>query len=249
VGAKDSDAAWEDSVVVTEDPPRAAVEGRLTTEALALEAETTPERVRRLVEIGAITPAADGSFDRGDVIRARVVSAFEAEGFSLDQMAAAIQERAIDLRSLPLFYPDPSQRTGRTYGEFTDSLGPRGSLLGQVLAAMGLSAPPPEAPTRGMEEQLLGQLVKGWATVDEEFTLRAARIFGDAARRAAEGWVALFAEGISEPVEANFTTLEDVVPRLLEPAANLSPLSTKLLAWLLERHLERTMKDLNISRI
>ena len=100
-----------------------------------------------------------------------------------------------------------------------------------------------------MDEALLAQLLQGWETVDPEYTIRAARIFGDAARRAAEGWVALFNEAISEPVEANFTTLDDVVARLLRPAAILSPLSPKLLAWLLERHLERSMNDGNIARI
>ncbi|HYK96255.1 MAG TPA: adenylate/guanylate cyclase domain-containing protein [Candidatus Dormibacteraeota bacterium] len=222
---------------------------RFDATELAGEAETTLERVARLVEIGAIRPAADGTFDRGDVIRARVVSAFEAEGFSLDQMETALREHAIDLRSTPLFYPDPSPRTGRTYGEFVATLGDRGELVGSILGAMGLTAPAPESPTRGMEEALLATLVKGWSTVDEEYTLRAARIFGDAARRAAEGWVALFAEAISEPVESTYSTLEEVVPRLLEPAAILSPLSPKLLSWLLERHLERTMNDLNIGRI
>jgi adenylate cyclase len=231
------------------DDPATEVAQRLDVEALALEAETTPDRIRRLVEIGAIAPAGDGTFERGDVIRVRVVSAFEAEGFSLDQMARAIAERAIDLGSLPLFYPDPSPRTGRTFEEFTRQLGPRGELAGSVLAAMGLSAPEPGDPTRGMEEQLITALLQGWSTVDEEYTLRAARIFGDAARRAAEGWVALFAEAISGPVEANFTTLEEVVAKLLQPAAILSPLSPKLLSWLLERHLERTMNDLNINRI
>lgn len=202
---------------------------RLDIETLASEAETTIERIRQLVEIGAIKPAADGSFDRGDVIRARVVGAFEAEGFSLEQMATAIRERAIALENLPLFYPDPSPRTGRTFGEFAAELGERGHLIAPILAAMGLSAPPPEAPTRGLEEQLLRDLVEGWSTVDEEYTLRAARIFGDAARRAAESWVALFAEAISRPVESTYTTLEEVVPRLLRPAAVLSPLSPKLL--------------------
>jgi len=222
---------------------------RLDTAGLANEAETTLARVQRLVEIGAIRPADDGSFDRGDVIRARVVSAFEAEGFSLEQMEIALREHAIDLASTPLFYPDPSPRTGRTYGEFVATLGARGELVGSILGAMGLSAPAPESPTRGIEEDLLTTLVKGWSTVDEEYTLRAARIFGDAARRAAEGWVALFAEAISEPVESKYTTLEEVVPRLLEPAAILSPLSPKLLSWLMERHLERVMNDLNIWRI
>jgi adenylate cyclase len=222
---------------------------RLDAATLASEAETTPERITRLEDIGAIAPAADGTFDRGDVIRARVVSAFEAEGFSLEQMEIALRERAIDLRSTPLFYPELSPRTGRTYGEFVETLGERGRLVGGILGAMGLSAPAPEAPTRGAEETLLQTLIEGWATVDEEYTLRAARIFGDAARRAAEAWVALFAEAISEPVEATYNTLEEVVPRLLRPAAILSPLGPKLLAWLLERHLERTMTDLNIWRI
>jgi adenylate cyclase len=240
-------AAWEDGDM--EERFRGGPGQPLSLEELALEAETTPERVRRLVEIGAVAPAADGSFNRGDVIRARVVSAFEAEGFSLDQMATAIRERAIALHSLHLFYPDPSPRTGRTYGEFVQALGPRGQILGSILGAMGLTAPSDDAPVRGAEEALLAALIQGWSTVDEEYTLRAARIFGDAARRAAEAWVGLFAEAISEPVEAKYTTLEEIVPRLLTPAAILSPLSPKLLAWLLERHLERTMNDLNIWRI
>lgn len=222
---------------------------RLDIDALASEAETTTERITRLVQIGAIQPAADGTFDRGDVVRARVVSAFEAEGFSLDQMEIAIRERAIALHSVHLFYPNPSPRTGRTFGQLVEDLGPRGALIGPILAAMGLTAPPPDAPTRGNEEELLRALVAGWSTVDEEYTLRAARIFGDTARRASEAWVSLFAEAISGPVESTYTTLEEVVPRLLEPAAILSPLSPKLLAWLLERHLERTMNDLNIGRI
>ncbi len=222
---------------------------RLDLEELAAEAETTPERIRQLIEIGAIAPGPDGGFDRGDVIRARVVAAYEAEGFSLEQMRTAIREHLIALDSVPLFYPDPSPRTGRTFGEFGAELGPRGELLGSILGAMGLSAPAPDAPTRGAEEAVLQQLIEGWSSVDEAYTLRAARIFGDAARRAAEGWVALFAEGISEPIESDFTTLDDVVARLLRPAAILSPLSPRLLAWLLERHMERTMNDLNIARI
>jgi len=194
-------------------------------------------------------PGEDGRYNRGDVIRSRVVGAFESEGFSLEQIGIAIRERALALGTLELFYPDPSARTGRSFGEYMDTLGERGDLLPSVLGAMGLSAPDRDEPTRATEEHLLSALIEGWSTVDPEYTLRAARIFGDAARRAAEGWTSLFAEAISRPVEESFTALEDVVPRLLRPAAVLSPLGPKLLAWLLERHLERTMNDLNIARI
>jgi adenylate cyclase len=228
---------------------RSDSDGRLDLEQLAHEAETTPERLAQLVEIGAIVPGSDGSFGRGDVIRSRVVAAFEAEGFSLEQMATAIRERAVALHSLDLFYPDPSPRTGRSFAEFMEELGPRGKLVVPALSAMGLSTPSPKAPTRVAEEALLKTLIEVWSGVDEEYTLRAARIFGDSARRAAEGWVALFAEAISRPIEAQFSTIEEVVPRLLAPAAGLADLAPKLLPWLLERHLERTMNDLNIGRI
>ena len=247
--AKYAEQLREEHIAGLGTPANAGMYQRLELEELASEAETPVERIRRLVEIGAIAPAADGSFTRGDVIRARVVGAFEAEGFSLDQMEVAIRERAVALDSLHLFYPDPSPRTGRTFGEFVAEVGERGELVSSVLSAMGLSAPAPDAPTRVMEEELVRQLIDGWSGVDHEFTLRAARIFGDAARRAAEGWVALFGEAISEPIEASFTTLDEVVSRLLKPAASLSDLSPRLLAWLLERHLERGMNDLNISRI
>jgi adenylate cyclase len=118
-----------------------------------------------------------------------------------------------------------------------------------ILSAMGLSAPSRDEPTREKEEDLIRTLIDGWSTVDPEYTLRAARIFGDAARRAAEGWTHLFGEAISGPVEASYTTLEEILPRLLQPAATLSPLSPKLLSWLLGRHLERTLNDVNIARI
>jgi adenylate cyclase len=225
------------------------VSSHLELEQLALEAETTPERITRLVEIGAIVPTPDGSFQRGDVIRSRVVAAFEAEGFSLEQMETVIRERAIALDHLDLFYPDPSTRTGRSFGEFVEAVGPRGHLVAPALSAMGLSAPSPDAPTRVVEETVVAALIEGWSSVDEEYTLRAARIFGDAARRAAEGWVALFAEAISGPVERRYSGIDDVVPRLLGPASHLGPVSPKLMGWLVERHLERTMNDLNIGRI
>ena len=232
-----------------DDGASAGSEQRLGLEQLALEAETTPERILRLVEIGAIEPAPDGSFRRGDVIRSRVVAAFEAEGFSLDQMETAIRERAVALHTLDLFYPDPTPHSGRSFGELCEDLGPRGRLVAPALAAMGLSAPAPDAPMHVVEEAVLESLIKGWSGADEQYTLRAARIFGDAARRAAEGWVALFAEAISGPIEAQYSTIDEVVPRLVEPAAELSSLSPRLIAWLLERHLERTMNDLNIGRI
>ncbi|HJW21868.1 MAG TPA: adenylate/guanylate cyclase domain-containing protein [Candidatus Limnocylindrales bacterium] len=227
----------------------AALAQRLELDELAYEAKTTAERIERLVDIGAIVPGPDGSFQRADVLRSRVVAAFEAEGFSIDQLAIAIREHALVLDSVHLFYPDPSPRTGRSYRELVEQLGPRGGLVGSVLSAMGLSAPSPDGQTRVAEETQLRALIEGWSSVDEQYTVRAARIFGEAARRAAEGWVALFAEAIARPLEARYEAVDEVVPRLVAPAMSLSRLGPRLMSWLLERHLERAMNDLNIARI
>ena len=75
----------EVTAVIEEHGPRppllqAIAPTRLTKDELATEAESTPERIDKLVEIGAMAPGPDGAFERGDVIRARVVGAFEAEG-------------------------------------------------------------------------------------------------------------------------------------------------------------------------
>ena len=71
----------------------------------------------------------------------------------------------------------------------------RVALLGRDVAALKVVGSLGHAQVAKLDGvgDLLPALVEGWSTVDEEYTLRAARIFGDAARRAAEGWVALFA--------------------------------------------------------
>src|SRR5215207_4401967 len=141
IAAKPGDAADPTAAGPATTPPV-----RLDVETLAFEAETTIERLEELVAIGAIVPGEDGRYNRGDVIRSRVVGAFESEGFSLEQIGIAIRERALALGTLELFYPDPSARTGRSFGEYMDTLGERGDLLPSVLGAMGLSAPDRDEP-------------------------------------------------------------------------------------------------------
>lgn len=216
---------------------------------LVAEAETTPARMAKLLDIGAIRPGDDGRFGRGDVIRSRLLDAFESEGVTLDHVALGIRERAITLEFIDLFYPDPSPLTGRTFADFAESLGKRGHLLAPAVMAMGLPAPLPDAPTRVAEESVLGELLAAWGGVDEEFTLRAARIFGDSVRRAAEGWVALFDEAIGQPSGSEPQSIDDLLPRIVEPAIRIRNLSDLLIRWLLERHLERTMNQLNAEAL
>jgi adenylate cyclase len=226
--------------------PGDAIDERLDIEQLASEAETTPERIERLVAVGAIRPDDEGRFGGGDIVRSRLLAAFEAEGVTLEQIALGIRERAMTLEYVDLFYPPPSPRTGRTFEEFIEASGERGRVLPQAMAAMGLPVPPPGAPTRLADETVLHGLLEAWSVGDDDVVLRAARIFGDAVRRAAEGWVGLFDEVVSGPAGSSFRTVDELAERVVMPAARVNAASGALMAWLLDRHLERTMTELNV---
>jgi adenylate cyclase len=221
---------------------------RLSRKALAREAETTLERIDRLVEIGAIVPV-DGTFGPGDVVRARLIAAFEAAGIDLDHIATGIRERAMTLQYVELFYPHPGPATGRTYAEFAGDLGHHGSLLGPAITAMGLPAPQPTDPTRAGDERVLRAFLDAWSVSDPEITLRAARTFGDAVRRAAEAWVALFDEAVSRPLEGHFATVDELADRVVGPATRINAAGHELIVWLLDRHLDRAMTELNVDAL
>ena len=227
-------------------PPGDAIGGRLDVEQLAREAETTPERIERLVAVGALRPDDEGTFSGGDIVRSRLLAAFEAEGVTLEQIALGIQERAMTLEYVDLFYPPPSPRTGRTFGQFVEASGERGQILPQAMVAMGLSVPPADAPMRTADEAVLGALLEAWSVGDDEVVVRAARISGDAVRRIAEGWVGLFDEVVSGPVASTFRTVDELAERVVMPAARVNATSRALMGWLLDRHLERTMTELNV---
>jgi class 3 adenylate cyclase len=218
----------------------------LDLERFTLEAETTPARVDRLVAIGAIRPDKDGSFSVGDVIRSRLLAAFEAEGVTLDQIAIGIRDRAMTLEYVDLFYPPPSPRTGRTFEDFVETTGERARVLPQAIAAMGLPVPPSDAPMRAADEAVLRGLLEAWSVGGDEVVLRASRIYGDAVRRAAEGWVGLFDEVVSGPASSESRTVEELTDRVVIPATRVNHASRSLMEWLLDRHLERTMTELNV---
>jgi adenylate cyclase len=220
---------------------------RLSAAELALEADTSPERIARLVAIGAIKPADDGSFGSGDVVRSRVLAEYEAAGITLDQVAIGIRDEAMTLDFIERFYPTPSPLTGRTYGEFTAGLGDPGRLVSRILPAMGLPTGEPNDPTREADEAIIRAFLETWALGDDEVALRAARIFGDAVQRAADGWVALFEEVVPPPATDGSESLDELAERVVTPAARTAALAPRLLVWLLERHMERSMNALNIA--
>ncbi len=224
-------------------------DGRLTSAELAREADTTPERVAELVAIGALKPADDGTFGRGDIIRSKLIEAFERAGISLDRIEQGIAERQMTLDYVELFYPIPGPRSDRTYAAFAASQGDRAPLLAPILAAMGLVEPDPERRIEVDEETILAAFLETWDLPGDDVANRAARIAGDAAARMAEGWVGLFDESVSGPAGELGLSVDDLVPRVVGPGSRVASLAYPLITWLLGRHLERVMNQLNIDSI
>jgi len=150
---------------------------------------------------------------------------------------------------IELFYPQPSPRTDHTFADLVQSLGPDGSLATAALSAMGIAAPEPGDLVRIADEAVLRAFLEAWGPAGHEAVLRAARIFGDAVGHAAEGWVRLFDEVIGSTGDGSLETVDDIVPRIVPPAARIARVAPQLLAWLLQRHMERVMNDVNITSI
>ena len=74
-------------------------------------------------------------------------------------------------------------------------------------------------------------------------------MFGDAIRRAAEAWVALFDEAVIQPLDGTFQTVDEFASRVVGPASRVNSAGHELIVWLLDRHLERTMDELNIEAL
>jgi class 3 adenylate cyclase len=233
------------------DPVSAAGQGggRLTLSELAREADTTAARIERLVEIGAIKPSDDGSFSRGDVLRATLVEAFEQAGIGLDHIELGIAERLMAFDFADLLYRVPGPRSTRSFAEFVAAQGERGRLVPPILAAMGLVQPDPDRPITIEEEELLAAFLAAWDIAGDDIRSRAARIVGDASARIAEGWVGLFEEAVPGLSADREMTVDELIPQTVVPASRLAALVYPLVTWLIGKHLELTQNQLNIEAI
>jgi adenylate cyclase len=221
---------------------------RLTRDELAVETRTTSSRIDELVAIGALHPDTDGAFTSVDVQRARIVDAYEAGGIGLELLALAIARRWTTFDHVEDLYPDPAPRSGRSFAEFREAIGPRGARLDSLLAAFGLPVPDPDSRLTTDDERVLEAFAERWdVSSDPTVPIRAARLVGEAMRRTVDGWLGLFAEQVSRPLEDRTRTVDEVAPLVLTPARRIVEQVPELLVWLFERHFEAGMNALNTS--
>ena len=222
--------------------------GNLSRIDLASEAVTTPGRVDALVRAGVLRPTPDGSFTSPDISRIRLADAYERAGIGLDLIELALKRRWVTFERIDDLYRDSGPRSSRTVAEYRESLGSRGPLLTPVLAALGLPNPADDNVLNERDEQRLSAFLRIWDLGDDpDVAVRAGRIIGEAMRRVVDGWLELFAEHVTRPLEDRTRTVDEMSPIVLPRAATIISETPDLLMWLFQRHLDAGMDAQNVA--
>lgn len=216
----------------------------LTLEELVEHAGLGQDAVIDLVRIGVTR--SDASFEPGDVQRVITAAAFLDAGFTLEQLASAIAAHTISFEFADALDLEPVERSGTTLADLAARLAEPVDLLRTLYGAFGLPLPSADTALRGAEEEVVTAFVEAWRVAGPEATVRAARIFGDGARRASEGWVDLFVEQVSLPAMSRYATFQEYAEGAIRPATELAKLAPRLLVWLQLRHTSHAMLAANL---
>ena len=225
-------------------------------ELLANEAGVSIDLARRFVDLGQLRPLADGRFDARDAGVLATVNALLASGIRLDDLEWAIETGRVGLSVVGQLFPDPPERTS-SYEELAEALGPAGSRLGPVYAAMGLPEPTNDLPLRADEAQVVSDFTRTWALVDPAggADVRIARLAADGMRRIAETWLDLW-DAHARPTPGSMgapTTHDppsiDVADPEQNPTVRAATQSRAYLAWLFDRAVERTLHERIIDAV
>jgi adenylate cyclase len=154
----------------------------------ARRAASTPEYIEGLVELGILSPQADGTFTTGDVRRIVLVQTLERAGLPLGGIAQAIQEGQLSLDFMDASsYDRFSTVTDTTFAELSETTGVPLELLMVIREAIGFAEPAPDDCVRDIELKIVPlvqiQIAEGFRPGPIERWLR---VYGESMRRVAE---------------------------------------------------------------
>jgi adenylate cyclase len=144
--------------------------------------------VARLIDVGALAPAEDGTFTDGDTRRARLYQALERAGLPIDALVEAIERGELSFEFLdhPV-YDRFARLTSMSFRDVSSQEGIPLELLLVIREAVGLAQADGDDQVREDELQVVPlirqQLSMGFDPVVVE---RMLRVYGDALRRITE---------------------------------------------------------------
>jgi adenylate cyclase len=201
--------------------------------------------VERLVDLGIVAAAEDGTFSDADVYRVRFVESSDRGGLSVEAIARAIHEGRFSLAFLDGTQYRWASLSPWTYAEVADQVGVPLEFVLAFEEAVGKVRPAPDDPAPSDLEALLEapRVAIDAGAVDDRTHLRLIGVYADALRRIAETEGDVFHRLIEVPrLEAGMSHGEmlEVVNRI---GAELTPAMEKLLLGIYRRQQERVWTD------
>jgi adenylate cyclase len=222
----------------------------LSGEELADRAGVTAEQLRRLVELGIITPAPQDSFRPSDIQRIRVVDALADAGFASEQLSELLATGAYDLDWAGVVFPEPTAQLTTTLEETAAATGVPEDLAARLFDAWELPRPQRGEALRADDDELLQLAVpalEGFGH-DEAALLGAARQLGDRLRGLAESQVRLFHTLVEERLGADGHPDHSWSDDLNPVAASMMASLERTLVLLYRRHFEHYVLEVTVLR-
>ena len=167
-------------------------EGRYTCDELVERSGADAAFVDRLLELGVLTPAADGTFGRGDVQQVRLVEACDRAGMSAEAIAEAVAAGRLHLGFLDAPQYRWSELRSETYGELAARLGIPFDVIRQSGTTLVNRYLTPQDRTREDDETIFTVIGMIADKVDLDALTRIGRVYVDGLRRVAEAESELF---------------------------------------------------------
>jgi adenylate cyclase len=222
----------------------------LSGEELAGRSGVTAEQLRRLVELGIITPTPQDAFRPSDIQRIRVVDALAEAGFAPEQLAELIAAGAYNLDWAGVVFPEPTAQLTTTLEQTAAATGLPEELAARLFDAWELPRPQPGQALRADDNELLelaGRALEGFGH-DQTALLGAARQLGDRLRGLAESQVGLFHTHVEERLAAQGHPDHSWSDDLNQVAASMMASLERTLSLLYRRHFEHYVLEVTVLR-
>jgi class 3 adenylate cyclase/transcriptional regulator with XRE-family HTH domain len=223
----------------------------ISQQDVAERAGVDPAYVAKLIDVGALIPANDGTCREGDARRARIYRALERSGLPLDALLQAVERGDLSFDFLDVSVFDRFSRlTRRTFRDVSSQEDMPLDLLLLVREAIGLAQPGPDDQVREDELQVVPviklQLSKGFAP---EVIRQSIRVYGDALRRVTESESDWWHTQILMPALASGMNAGDVLQAQAELGQEFTPMIEQMLLAIYHANQEHAWNETLIAEV
>jgi adenylate cyclase len=201
--------------------------------------------VARLIDVGLLAPAEDGTFTEGDARRARLYQALERAGLPIDALVEAIERGELSFEFLdhPV-YDRFARLTSRSFRDVSSQEGIPLELLLVVREAVGLAQANGDDQVREDELQVVplirGQLSMGFDPVVVE---RMLRVYGDALRRITETEADWWRTQVTQPSLASGMDMTEFLQTGAELGGEITSLGERAMLAIYHANQEHTWNE------